>query len=296
MFTDKTYESDTSFSLISKLKDYAVFAKFRLSVLVVVSAISGFLLAGFTSYYHLILMSFGGMLVTAASNGFNQIIERNLDKLMTRTEKRPLPQGNMSKIEGIIVASFFGFVGIILLAQINFKTALLGFFALFLYVAIYTPLKRITPWSVFVGAFPGALPPMIGVVAATNEYSFMAGILFLIQFIWQFPHFWAIAWVMHEDYQKAGFSLLPSSGGKNKITAFQIMLYTLIMIPVSLLPWILDWTGDWTLYIGALLGMFFFYYAYKLYFDLSDKTAKKLMFASFLYLPLIQFLYVLDKV
>lgn len=295
MLAKDTYKT-SSFSILLKIKEYVAFTKFRLSFLVNLSAVSGFLYAGFTSGFDLFMLCVGGFLVTAGSNGFNQVIERNLDKLMKRTEDRPMPQGNISKWEGLVLSTILGVSGLIMLYQINFKSALLGFFALFLYVAIYTPMKRISPWAVFVGAFPGALPPMIGVVAATNDYSLEAGILFLIQFVWQFPHFWAIAWIMHDDYKKAGFSLLPSRGGKNKLSALQIMLYTLILVPVSLIPWVLDWTGTWSLVIGSLLGVFFFNYAYRLYFDLSDKTAKKLMFASFIYLPLLQFLYVFDKI
>ena len=295
MLTKETYNT-SSFSIALKIREYIAFTKFRLSFLVNLSAVSGFLFAGFTTYRDLFLLCIGGFLVTAGSNGFNQVIERNLDRLMRRTENRPMPQGNISKWEGIILSAIIGVVGLVMLYQINFKAALLGFFALFLYVAIYTPMKRISPWAVFVGAFPGALPPMIGVVAATNAYSLEAGILFLVQFVWQFPHFWAIAWIMHDDYAKAGFSLLPSRGGKNKASALQIMIYTLILVPVSLLPWALDWTRNWKLLVGTALGMFFFNYAYRLFFDLSDKTAKKLMFASFAYLPLIQFLYVFDKI
>lgn len=295
MLVEDTYNSKSTFNLFSKVKDYASFAKSRLSFLVVLSALSGYLFVGYTNAMDLLFLCLGGFLVTGASNGFNQVIESKFDKLMTRTEDRPIPQGRMTKLEGIIIASACTIAGVAMLAQINIKTAILGFFATFLYVAIYTPLKRVSSWAVFVGAFPGALPPMIGVVAASNEYSFVAGILFLVQFVWQFPHFWAIAWIMHDDYQKAGYFLLPSRGGKNKTSAFQILIYTLVLIPVSLLPWIFDWTGVSTLIIATLLGLMFFNYAYKLYFDLSDKTAKKLMFASFIYLPLIQFLYVFDK-
>ena len=161
---------------------------------------------------------------------------------------------------------------------------------------MYTPLKTRTPWAVFVGAFPGAVPPFLGAIAATNEFTFIPGILFFVQFTWQFPHFWAIAWVTHEDYQKGGFSLLPSATGKSKQSAFQIMIYALALIPFSLAPWLFNWTGWTTFFVASLLGILFFYYALKLFINLEDSDAKKLMFASFVYLPIIQFTYVLDKI
>ena len=187
-------------------------------------------------------------------------------------------------------------IGTILLYLINLKSALLGFAGFVSYVFLYTPLKTRTPWAVFVGAFPGAIPPLLGAIAATNEFGFLPGILFFVQFTWQFPHFWAIAWVTHDDYQKAGFNLLPSANGKSKQSAFQIMLYSLALIPFSLTPWVFNWTGDVTFVIASLLGILFFFYAYKLFLNLQDSDARKLMFASFVYLPIIQFTYVFDKI
>ena len=157
-------------------------------------------------------------------------------------------------------------------------------------------MKRISPWAVFVGAFPGAIPPMLGVVAVTGVFDLTAGTIFFIQFIWQFPHFWAIAWVLDDDYSKGGFSLLPSKQRKSKTSAFQILLYTLFMVPVSLLPWVFEWTGPVTAFVASAAGAWFFLKAYKLYYHLDDKSAKALMFASFIYLPIIQFLYVFDKI
>ena len=172
---------------------------------------------------------------------------------------------------------------------------MLGVLAMVLYAGLYTPLKPITPWAVFVGAIPGAIPPMIGIVAVDGFFSLEAGIMFLIQFVWQFPHFWAIAWVKDDDYAKAGFSLLPLKSRKSKQSAFLIMLYAALMVPIGVLPWFFNWTSDITLYLGLLAGFWFFIIAYKFYLKLEDKLAKKLMFASFLYLPFIQFLYVFDK-
>lgn len=238
----------------------------------------------------------GGMLVTAASNGSNQIWEKDIDGLMKRTAKRPLPMKEMSLTEAYIVVAVSLIVGLIMLAMINWPAFYLGIAAYISYVFIYTPLKRITPWAVFVGAFPGAIPPMLGAIAATGEFGFIPGILFFVQFTWQFPHFWAIAWVVDADYRAGGFSLLPSKKGKSKESAFQIALYSLALIPFSLLPWWLEMTGIWTLIIGSVLGAWFFLLSYKLFLSMDDKDARKLMFASFVYLPIIQFVYVFDKI
>ncbi len=241
-------------------------------------------------------MMIGGMLVTAASNGSNQIWEKDIDGLMKRTAKRPLPLKEMSLTEAYIVVAISLLVGLIMLAMINWPSFYLGLAAYISYVFIYTPLKRITPWAVFVGAFPGAIPPMLGAIAATGEFGFIPGILFFVQFTWQFPHFWAIAWVVDADYRAGGFRLLPSKKGKSKESAFQIALYSLALIPFSLLPWWLEMTGTWTLIIGSVLGAWFFLLSYKLFLSLDDKDARKLMFASFVYLPIIQFVYVFDKI
>ena len=237
----------------------------------------------------------GGTLVTGASNGANQIWERDLDKIMNRTNRRPLPTGQMQLNEAYIVVVLFLLVGTYLLYLINLKSALLGVLAFASYVFIYTPLKQITPWAVFVGAFPGAIPPFLGAIAATDAFGFVPGILFFVQFTWQFPHFWAIAWVLYDDYKKAGFSLLPSKTGKDKASGFQIMVYSLALIPFSLMPWILGWTGYITLIAASIMGIWFFYLAYKLYHSCETSDARKLMFASFVYLPIIQFIYVFDR-
>jgi protoheme IX farnesyltransferase len=282
-------------SLIDKLKAYLVFTKFRLSALVIVSALSGFLFAGGSDGYQMTLLLIGGLLVTAASNGSNQIWERDLDKLMKRTERRPIPMQHMSVSEGVIVVGICLLIGTYMLYQINMYSAVLGVLAFVMYVFLYTPLKRITPWAVFVGAFPGAIPPMLGAIAATGEFGLVPGVLFFVQFTWQFPHFWAIAWVSYDDYKAGGFSLLPSREGKSKNSAFQIAVYSLALIPFSLLPWIMEWTGTISLIIALMLGIAFFLYSYRLLVTCDDRDARKLMFASFLYLPIIQFLYVFDR-
>ena len=278
------------------LKNFLLFTKFRLSFLVVLSALSGYLFAGGKDIQIIVFLLLGGAFVTAASNGANQIWEKDLDKLMNRTSNRPIPTGKLSIKSAYIIVVCLLIIGTILLYLINLKSALLGFAGFVSYVFLYTTLKTRTPWAVFVGAFPGAIPPLLGAIAATNEFGFLPGILFFVQFTWQFPHFWAIAWVTHDDYQKAGFNLLPSANGKSKQSAFQIMLYSLALIPFSLTPWVFNWTGDVTFVIASLLGILFFFYAYKLFLNLQDSDARKLMFASFVYLPIIQFTYVFDKI
>ena len=273
-----------------------MFAKFRLSFLVILSALSGFLFVGGDSLIKIFYLGIGGILVTAASNGSNQIWEKDLDKLMKRTESRPIPQGQMSVREGIIVVILSLLVGLIFLYQLNLISALLGLLAFISYVFIYTPMKRVSPWAVFVGAFPGAIPPMLGAIAETGSFGLIPGVLFFVQFTWQFPHFWAIAWVAYDDYKVGGFSLLPSKSGKTKNSAFQIVAYSLALIPFSLLPWLLGWTGSISMIVATILGGIFFLYSYRLFLTCEDKDARKLMFASFFYLPIIQFVYVFDRI
>ncbi len=279
-----------------KIKAYVLFTKLRLSALVILSALSGYLFVGGKSGIDIFYLLVGGLLVTAASNGSNQIWERDFDKLMKRTQIRPLPTGKMSLTEAYIVVVLTLLVGTIMLYQLNYKSAILGLFAYISYVFIYTPMKRISPWAVFIGAFPGAIPPLLGAVAHTNQFGMVPGVLFFVQFVWQFPHFWAIAWVAFDDYKAGGYSLLPSKFGKSKNSAFQICVYSLLLIPFTLLPWFLGMTGTTTLIIGTLASLIFFLYAYKLFLSCDDKDAKKVMFASFFFLPIVQFLYVIDKI
>ncbi|MDX2362544.1 MAG: heme o synthase [Crocinitomicaceae bacterium] len=286
--------NETSFS--GKIKAYVVFTKFRLSALVVISALTGYLFVGGRDALEITYLLVGGLLVTAASNGSNQIWERDLDKLMKRTERRPIPMGVMTVNEGIGIVLFCLVAGTALLYMLNAYTALLGLLSYISYVFIYTPMKRVSPWAVLIGAIPGALPPMIGAIAHTNEFGLIPGVLFFVQFTWQFPHFWAIAWVAFDDYKAGGFSLLPSKEGKSKNSAFQIVVYSLALIPFSLLPWLLGLTGTFSLIAATVLGAWFFFYAFKLLMSCDDKDARKLMFASFIYLPIIQFVYVFDSV
>ncbi len=279
-----------------KIKMYMDFVKFRLSALVILSALSGYLFVGASDRWEIFYLMLGGFLVTAASNGSNQIWERELDKLMNRTGKRPLPQGDMSVTEGLIIVFLCLVSGSWMLHQLNLASMVLGLFAFVSYVFIYTPMKRISTWAVFVGAFPGAIPPMLGAVAGSDSFGLVPGVLFFVQFVWQFPHFWAIAWVVFDDYKQAGFHLLPSKGGKNKASAFQIAAYSLALIPFSLLPWLMGWCGTVTFVVAGSMSILFFLQSYKLMLSLETKDAKRLMFASFIYLPIIQFLYVFDRI
>ncbi|MFK8039137.1 MAG: heme o synthase [Crocinitomicaceae bacterium] len=280
----------------SKIKAILALTKLRLSFLVVVSSVSGFLFASGNFSLNFWFLIAGGFLITGASNAFNQIIERELDKKMPRTAGRPLPTNAITVTEALVWALIMTIVGSILLFQINFFSGILGLLALSMYVFLYTPLKRISPWAVFVGAFPGAIPPMLGVVAVTNEFSQLAGIMFLVQFIWQFPHFWAIAWVVDEDYAKGGFSLLPSKGRKNKRSAFIILISSILLVPAGILPYLFNYTGLISLIIGLIAGLWFLWITIQFYRTQEDKLAKKLMFASFIYLPIIQFLYVFNHI
>ncbi len=279
----------------NKLKSYLVFTKFRLAFTVVISAVLGYIFNEGSSWIDGFLVFLGGTLVTAAANGSNQIWERDVDALMNRTNKRPLVTGEMTVKEAYIVVIFSLIVGTILLGMINMLSAILGVISYISYVFIYTPMKLKTPWAVFVGAFPGALPPMIGAVAASGHFGLVPGVLFFVQFVWQFPHFWSIAWITFDDYKKGGFSLLPSQFGKSKNSAFQIVLYSAFLIPFSLIPWLLGWTNNVSLVLVSILGLLFYLQADRLLRTCEDKEAKRLMFASIIYLPLIQIIYCLTR-
>jgi len=280
------------------IRDIAAFCKLRLATLVVMSAAFCFVLASENvNYSQLLILIAGGFLVTASSNGFNQIIERNLDKLMTRTQNRPLPSGRMSLNQAYFIATSLGVIGIILLwIFINPLSGVLGTLALVLYTFVYTPMKQKTPFAVFIGAFPGAIPPMLGYVAVSGEMSLAAVIVFSVQFMWQFPHFWAIAWVLDDDYKKAGFYLLPSRGGRDKSSAFQVLIYTLCLLPISLMPIVFNISGTIAAIIIIICGIVFIAQAIKLYSKCDVKSAQQLMFGSFFYLPVVQIALMIDKI
>ena len=281
-----------------KIKGFMQLLKFRLSFIVTFSSAMAYCLGypGELDYLQLLYFSIGGFLVTGSANIINQLIEIDFDKLMDRTHNRPLPTGVLHKKEAIIFCVLIGLIGLGIHWTVNPLTFSLSLLSLILYGFVYTPLKRVGPIAVFVGAFPGAFPPMIGWVAATGVIDQIAVILFGIQFLWQFPHFWAIAWVSHDDYSKAGFNLLPSSGGRDLKTAFTIMVYTMFLIPASLLPFMVNVTGEKSAIVVLIAGLVFFYQTYILTQKLDRKSALQIMFDSFLYLPIVQITYVLDRV
>jgi heme o synthase len=290
------------FSFKSAYTDFLAITKARLAISVVFSSLAGYLLGIYefnkSSIFTLIMLSIGGYCMVGASNAYNQIIEKDLDALMDRTKNRPIPAGRMSVNKAFIIATVLTLIGLTILYFINPKTAMFGAVSIFLYTCVYTPLKTITPLSVFVGAFPGAIPFMLGWVAATNDFGIEAGSLFIIQFFWQFPHFWAIGWFLFDDYKKGGFYMLPT-GKRDKGTAMQTILYTLWLVATSILP-CFGYTGRLYLtpvatIIVALLGLWMLFYALKMYQNQSDKSAKTLMLVSVSYISLLQIVYVLDK-
>jgi protoheme IX farnesyltransferase len=294
--------TQSTLSIKSIYVDFREITKARLAISVVFSSIAGFMLGidDFQSINWLVLLklAIGGYCMVGASNAFNQVIEKDLDALMDRTKDRPVPAGRMSGSSALVLASVLTIIGIVLLYTINPKTAMFGAISIFLYTSVYTPLKTMTSLSVFVGAFPGAIPFMLGWVAATGEFGIEAATLFLIQFFWQFPHFWAIGWFLYDDYEKAGFFMLPT-GKKDKGTALQVILYTVWLILASLLP-AFGYTGRLFITpiaaaIVFLLGIWMLFYAVKLYKLRTTKAARTLMLVSVLYITLLQLVYITDK-
>lgn len=301
MRTDRIYIDRPSFGKILSLKakDIMELTKFRLSFLVVFSAVMAYLLANplRIEWMKIILLSLGGFLVTASSNTINQLIEKDTDKLMDRTKNRPLPASRMKPIEAYLIAGISGVVGIFILGVVfNPISGLLGALALISYAFIYTPFKKISPVAVFIGAIPGSMPLLIGWTAATGTIGLGGVILFSIQFFWQIPHFWSIAWLLNEDYKKAGYYLLPSADGKNRTTALQNIPYLLCLIAVSILPYAFGFTGTVSLAVTLIAGLVFLIQGIQLATDISDKSARKLMFASFMYIPVVFIALVLDKI
>lgn len=292
-------QSRTGFPFfLAKAKAYWELLKFRLSFLVAFSCAFGFVLASPTINWGTLVMLFiGGILMSGGSSAINQIIERDLDAVMVRTMNRPLPTSRLSVQEAIVFAAICLISGTTILIFFTTPiTTLLSLLSMVLYSFIYTPLKRVGPIAVFVGAIPGALPPLLGWTAATGSISYEALIIFGIQFVWQFPHFWAIAWVADDDYKKAGFKLLPSSGQKDLNTAIQIMIYTMCLIPLGLLPATFGITGIKSAVVVTVCGVLFFSQTFSLMRSGDRKSALKIMFGSFLYLPIVQIAYLLDKI
>jgi heme o synthase len=295
-----TYEEAMAIGFGTRIRAYLALVKPRLTLLVVFSAIFGYMMApnvtGF-DWTTVLSLALGGFLVTGASNTFNQVIEVEHDRLMTRTQNRPLVKKVISQTEGVIFGLICGVSGITLLAVMfeGIVPALLGIIALLSYAFVYTPLKRIHSVAVLVGAVPGAMPALIGWSAATGGLSAEAWILFLVQFIWQFPHFWAIAWVLEEDYSRAGFKMFPGNAGRSQFTASIILIYTILLVPVSLLPYSFGMVSPATVIVMSVAGMLFTVQAWILLRMRTVKAASRLMFGSFIYLPVVQIAMLIDK-
>lgn len=295
--TENTLPAPNTLELKQKLRDYSQLTKMRLATLVVFSAAMAFMTApGDVDFVKMGWLVLGGFLVTGSANGFNQVMERELDKLMDRTKTRPLPSNRMGVNEALLVCIFTGVVGVFILwYYTNLASAILGLLAILLYTLVYTPMKRKSPIAVFIGAVPGAIPPLLGWIAATGNFNTAALLLFAIQFLWQFPHFWAIAWVLDDDYKKAGFNLLPT-GKRDKGSAMQTVLYTISLIPVAVMPWVFGVSGWLSLILMLAVTFYFLFQAVQLYRDCSIESARKLMYGSFFYLPVVQIAMVIDKI
>lgn len=294
--SNNTYILNSSTSFLSNFK---AVTKMGLSLSVVFSSVAGYLLAAESIHlFTLFLLAIGGYFMVGASNVFNQIIERDLDALMDRTKNRPIPTGRMSVSYAFVLAVILTIAGLTILYIINERTAMFGAISICLYTSAYTPLKTKTPLSVFVGAIPGAVPFMLGWVAATGKFGIESGVLFMLQFFWQFPHFWAIGWFLHKDYQKAGFNMLPT-GKRDKGTALQSIIYTAWTVLISIVP-VFGFTGSLRLSVLAAIivsacGLLFLHYGFQLFKNQTEKAARQLMLASVVYITFIQIIYVLDK-
>jgi heme o synthase len=295
----KTIQVSAGSVISQKVKDYQMLVKFKLNLLVVFSAVMAYLIVapGSVDFVAVLLLAVGGFLVTGASNAFNQVLEKQYDRLMTRTENRPLAANRMETSEAVMAAGFMSLVGIVLLALFNPWTAMLGMVALISYSFLYTPMKRVGPMAVFIGAIPGALPVLIGCTAMQGEITAFALVLFGIQFMWQFPHFWAIAWLAHDDYTKAGFYLLPSAtGDRDSSTGLQCFIFALLLLVVSVMPYLMGMTGLLSAIVLLGVGGMYALYSWQLYKDCSREAARKVMFCSFAYLPIALIALYLDKI
>ncbi|MFN8249510.1 MAG: heme o synthase [Ferruginibacter sp.] len=303
MQENNTISNSTSFALASKVKDYFQLIKFTLSFMVVFSTVVSFLIAPYQQKYtrstllSVLLLFVAGLLITGAANAINQVLEKDTDAIMKRTSKRPIASGRMSETEGYVFAFITGAIGVVMMwYYFNFSGAMVGLFSLFLYGFIYTPLKKINSISVLIGAIPGALPCLIGWVAATDDFSVGGWILFGIQFIWQFPHFWAIAWLAHQDYTKAGFKLLPADKGPTSFTAIQSIVYSVLMIPVGVLPYAFGISGVISFWIVLACNLWMVYTSIMLYKRMDAPSARKVMFSSYFYLMIVFLSLYADKV
>jgi protoheme IX farnesyltransferase len=288
-----------SFKLAEKLKDYMLLVKFNLSFMVVFSAVISYLLAPRVTVYDwkaIMLLFVGGMLVTGSANALNQAMEKQTDALMKRTAGRPVASGRMTVAEAISFALICGLAGVMLLWHFNYLTPLLAIISLFFYAFIYTPLKKVSSVAVLAGAIPGAMPCLIGWAAGNDSLSAGGWILFALQFFWQFPHFWAIAWIAHKDYTTAGFKLLPSGAGQTKYSALQAVIYSLVLLPVGILPYFNGMSGMVSLLIVLVANFFMIAQCVLLYKEMSVKAARRVMFSSYIYLPVVLLALLVDKV
>ncbi|CAL1521326.1 heme o synthase [Chitinophaga sp. MM2321] len=299
MLQENSIKLSSSYAVASKVKDYSQLMKFNLTFMVVFSSVVGYLLVPGVEFnlVKVLLLFAGGLLVSGSANTINQIWEKNTDKLMARTAPRPLPSGRMTEGEAIGIAVITGLAGTFIMAYcFNWLSAVLSLASLIIYGFVYTPWKKWNSLAVLVGAIPGALPPLIGWAAGSNSISEDGWSLFAIQFLWQFPHFWAIAWIAHKDYTRAGFKLLPANGEPNRFTALQAATYALLLIPAGVAPYLLKITGGISAIVAILAGLFFLYRAINLYRKNDVPAARKLMFGSYIYLTVIQLAQLLDKV
>lgn len=296
--TDK--KPTPSLAVVAKVRDYMLLIKFTLSFTVVFSCVICYLLAPKVVEYDwsmITLLFVAGMLITGSANAINQAVEKDTDALMKRTSKRPVANGSMSQNEAYAFAIIAGIVGVAMMwYYFNLSSALVSAFSLFLYAFIYTPLKKINSIAVLIGALPGALPCLIGWVAGNDDFSLGGWVLFGMQFLWQFPHFWAIAWVAHTDYTKAGFKLLPADKGPTKFTAIQTIMYSVLMIPIGMVPYFIGLTGITSLWIVLVCNLFMVVQSARLYKEMDVKAARRVMFSSYIYLPIVLLALLADKI
>ncbi|MBC8032572.1 MAG: protoheme IX farnesyltransferase [Chitinophagaceae bacterium] len=297
---EETVQGSSSFTLASKLRDYLMLFKPTLNVMVVFSAVISYLLAPKVVEYDVVMITLffiGGFLVVGSANTVNQVVEKDTDAKMMRTAKRPVASGRMSESEGWMVALVTGFAGILILGYFfNWLSAGIALFSLFLYAFVYTPLKKVNSISVLVGAVPGALPCLIGWVAGNDAISAGGWVMFAIQFVWQFPHFWAIAWLAHKDYSNAGFRLLPSVQGPTKYSAIQSIIYSLLLIPVGILPYLIGMSGIVSLLVVLLANLLMVWQSVRLFKEMEAKAARRVMFSSYIHLPVVLLALLMDKI
>jgi protoheme IX farnesyltransferase len=295
-----TVKQQSSFNIAGKVKDYMMLIKFSLSFMVVFSAVISYLLAPKVvefDWLHIILLFIGGLLVTGSANGVNQIVEKDTDAMMARTAKRPVAAGRMQPAEAWTFVIISIAAGLFILGYFfNWLSAGLALFSWFVYAYMYTPLKKVSAISVLLGAVPGALPCLIGWAAGQDELSIGGWVLFAIQFFWQFPHFWAIAWIAHKDYSNAGFKLMPSVEGPTKYSAIQSIIYSLVLIPVGMLPYLVGMSGMLSFYIVLAANLLMLWQSIRLYREMEKKAARRVMFGSYIYLPVVLLALLADKI